>query len=308
MTKAQYLKNLTTPSGKIDVVLDTDTYNEIDDQFALCYMLRSTNKINIKGICAAPYFNERSTSPKDGMERSYNEIFKLLKLAKSEEYSNVVYKGSETYLENETTPVESEAADFMAELANKYSPEKPLYIVAIGAITNVASAILKNPNIKENCVVVWLGGHATHIDNPVFEFNMRQDVAAARVVFGSGVPLVQLPCGGVVDRLAVSKFELEHWIKGKSELCDYLFESTVEEAEKWSPYETWVRVIWDISPICWLLNDDEKFMRSKQTPVIMPEYDGSYSYDENRNLMSYVYWLRRDAIFDDLFSKLKEFK
>lgn len=307
MTKEQYLKNLTTPSGKIDVVLDTDTYNEIDDQFALCYMLKSTDKINIKGICAVPYLNKRSTSPKDGMEKSYNEIFKLLKLAKSEEYSNVVYKGSENYLENETTPVESEAADFMAELANNYSPENPLFIVAIGAVTNVASAMLKNPKIKENCVVVWLGGHATHIESPVSEFNMHQDVASARVVFGSGVPLVQLPCSGVVDRLAVSKFELEHWLKGKSELCDYLFESTVEEAEKWSPYETWVRVIWDISAICWLLNDDEKFMRSKQIPAIMPEYDGSYSYDENRNLMSYVCCLRRDAIFDDLFSKLKDF-
>ena len=54
------------------------------------------------------------------------------------------------------------------------------------------------------------------------------------------------------------------------------------------------------------LNDDEKFMRSKQIPAIMPEYDGSYSYDENRNLMSYVCCLRRDAIFDDLFSKLKD--
>ena len=31
MTKEQYLKNLAVPDGVIDVVLDTDAYNEIDD-------------------------------------------------------------------------------------------------------------------------------------------------------------------------------------------------------------------------------------------------------------------------------------
>ena len=41
MTIAERLKNLSVPEGKIDVVLDTDAYNEIDDQFAIAYMLRS---------------------------------------------------------------------------------------------------------------------------------------------------------------------------------------------------------------------------------------------------------------------------
>ena len=113
-----------------------------------------------------------------------------------EELCGRVYKGSEVYLKKEeTSPVQSEAADFMAELANSYTPERPLYIVAIGAITNVASAVLKNPAMKENTVVVWLGGHAYHWSN-TFAFNMLQDVAAARVVFGCGVPLVHLPCLG----------------------------------------------------------------------------------------------------------------
>ena len=48
MNREQYLKNLSVPEGKIDVVLDTDAYNEIDDQFAIGYMLRNTRKFNIK--------------------------------------------------------------------------------------------------------------------------------------------------------------------------------------------------------------------------------------------------------------------
>ena len=55
MTKEQYLKNLEVPKGRIDAVLDTDTYNEIDDQFAIGYMLRSEDKINLKAIYAAPF-------------------------------------------------------------------------------------------------------------------------------------------------------------------------------------------------------------------------------------------------------------
>ena len=45
MTAEQRIKNLSVPTGPIDVVLDTDTYNEIDDQFALAYLLRSTEKL-----------------------------------------------------------------------------------------------------------------------------------------------------------------------------------------------------------------------------------------------------------------------
>jgi len=193
MTSEQYFKNLTVPQGKIDVVLDTDAYNEIDDQFAISYMLRKTQKFNIKGICAAPFLNSKSVSAKDGMNKSYDEILKLLNLLGKQEFKCLTFKGSENYLSNETTPINSPAADFMASLADNYSPENPLYIVAIGAITNVASAILKNPKMKERCVVIWLGGHATHMPFAASEFNMRQDIAAARVIFDCGVPLVQLP-------------------------------------------------------------------------------------------------------------------
>ena len=78
MTYEQRMKNLSVPSGRIDVVLDTDAYNEIDDQFAIAYLLKNEDKLNTKAIYAAPFLNARSTSAGDGMEKSYQEIFKLL--------------------------------------------------------------------------------------------------------------------------------------------------------------------------------------------------------------------------------------
>ena len=98
MKQEQYLKNLSVPQGTVDVVLDTDAYNEIDDQFAMGYILKSSQKICVKGICAAPFLNNRSTSAAEGMNKSYDEIMHLLQLAKREELIPVVFKGSEKYL------------------------------------------------------------------------------------------------------------------------------------------------------------------------------------------------------------------
>ena len=152
------LRRLTKPKGKIDVVLDTDTYNELDDQFALSYMMKNSDKLNVKALYAAPFLNDKSVSPKDGMEKSYDEILKLLTLLKREDLKAVTFKGSETYLTDEDTPVLSPAAKDLATRAMDYTPEKPLYVVAIGAITNVASALLLKPEIRDRIVLVWLGG------------------------------------------------------------------------------------------------------------------------------------------------------
>lgn len=58
---------------------------------------------------------------------------------------------------------------------------------------------------------------------------MDQDIAAARVVFNCQVPLVQLPCMGVVSEFSTTESELVYWLKGKNKLCDYLVENTVTE-------------------------------------------------------------------------------
>jgi len=306
MTKEQFFKNLTTPTGQIDVVLDTDAFNEIDDQFAISYMLKNTDRLNIKGICAAPFFNHHSASPEDGMVRSYHEIIKLLRLAGRGDLEGLVYEGSRGYLADENTPVPSPAADFMAELSRGYTPDKPLYIVAIGAISNVASALLQRPEMAECCVVVWLGGHAAHIPNGAGEFNMMQDIAAARVVFGCGVPLVQLPCFGVVDKFATTAPELKYWLGGRNALCDYLIENTVNEAEAYAAGKPWSRVIWDVTAVAWLLNDGDRFMKDKLIHSPIPEFDLHYAFDDSRHFIKAVYQVDRDAIFEDMFKKLGE--
>ena len=303
MTHEQFMKNLEVPAGVVDCVLDTDTYNEIDDQFALSLMVKSP-KCNVKALFAAPFFNANSTTPEDGMERSYDEILNLLTLMGEEELKKCVYKGSRTYLKDEKTPVESPAAHRLAELALEYSPEKPLYVVAIGAITNVASALLLKPEIKEKIVLVWLGGHSEQWFD-TNEFNMMQDVAGARVVFGCGCPLVQLPCMGVASTFIISGPELEYWLKGQNPLCDYLARHTIEAAEQYAAGRVWSRVIWDVTAVAWLLNDHDRFMFSEIIPALIPQYDHHYSHDVRRHPMRRVTFINRDALMQELVETLR---
>lgn len=298
---ARLIRRLEKPKGRVDVVIDTDTYNEIDDQYALSYLIKSDEKLDLKAIYAAPFFNEKSTGPADGMEKSYREIMNVLTLLEREDLKEHVYRGSTEYLPSETEPVISDAAKDLAERAMNYTEEHPLYVVAIAAITNVASAILLNPDIKNRIVLIWLGGNATNWpDNK--EFNLYQDVAGARIVFGCGVPLVQLPCMGVVSAFTTSGPELEYHLRGKNKLCDYLVNVTTTEAAACNGGPVWTRPIWDVTAVAWLLDGDFEEDCLIHSPI--PEYDNRYAFDNNRHFIKYVYHIKRDKLFADLFAKL----
>lgn len=298
---------LRRPAGMADVILDTDTYNEIDDQFALAYLVRSPEKLRLRAVTAAPFYRDpsvgvcRSSDPGDGMERSYHEILKVLSLMDREDLHSRVYRGSTSYLPSETEPVRSPAAEAIIELSRENSRDNPLYVVAIGAITNVASALLLDPTLAERCVVVWLGGHGYHWGR-CDDFNMIQDVAAARVVFGCGVPLVQFPCLGVVSEFRFSKPELEYWFRGKNKLCDYLIDNTYEYAAKKFSQEGWSKPLWDVTPVSWLLEGD--FMEDRLVPSPIPQYDSTYAFDPNRHPIRYVYYVHKDPLIADLARKL----
>ncbi len=305
-----YYKNLGVPTGKIDVVLDTDAYNEIDDQFALAYLLKSTEKLNTVAIYAAPFFNQRSTSPKDGMEKRYEEIFNVLKILNREDLSSNVFKGSEDYIKDEQTPTISDAANDLVKRAMNYSPKNPLYVVAIGAITNIASALLLNPEIAKNIVIVWLGGHAyNHMDTA--EFNMVQDIAAARVVFKSSAPFVQLPCVGVVSHFHFSIVELEHYMRGKNKLCDFLLDRVIEHKKEYEGLMgksmlIFSKVIWDVVAVAWLLNDNDRFMIGHLTHAPLPEYDKVYSFSPHNRIIKTIYYVDHATLASDLIKKLTQ--
>lgn len=287
----------------IDVVIDTDAYNEIDDQFAIAYLLKNSDRLNTVALYAAPFFNSRSISAEDGMVKSFFELKKIVELSSRSDLVDKIFKGSTKYLPDENTPVISAAANDLASRALNYTPENPLYVVAIGAITNVASAVLINPEIADRIKLVWLGGHAIWYKD-TDEFNMIQDVAAARVVMSKINDFVQLPCNGVVSQFTVSKQELEYFLVGKNPLANYLAVNAIEEAESYAAGRDWTRVIWDVTAVAYLLNDGDRFMLSKNEPVYLPDYDGYYEKTPINKTMDCVYYIHRDSLMNDLFKSV----
>ena len=213
IAEIQRLKMLEKPIKGASMVFDTDTYNEIDDQFALVYALLSKESFKLEAVYAAPFSNSRADNPKLGMELSYEEILRVLDKM-DVKHEDFAYKGSSKYLTKDLKPEASQATDDMIKRALQHSPENPLYVVAVGAITNVANAILLNPQITKNIVVVWLGGNAHNWPN-TREFNLSQDKDGGNVILDSGVPFVQYPCMGVVSQFTTTVPEMEESLKGQ---------------------------------------------------------------------------------------------
>ncbi|MFT5164943.1 MAG: purine nucleosidase [Saprospiraceae bacterium] len=300
ISEVQRLKMLEKPPKGVSMVLDTDTYNEIDDQFALVYALLSKESFNLEAVYAAPFSNNRAENPSKGMELSYEEILRILDKMdiKSE---GLAFKGSSNYLSKDLKAESSAATKDLIQRAMQHTPEDPLYVMPIGAITNIANAILLKPEITKNIVVIWLGGHA-HDWPDTKEFNMFQDKAAANVVLDSGVPFVQYPCVGVVSSFYTTVPEMEEYLKGHNDISEYLLEIFKDYK---NDHFGWSKVLWDMTAITYLINSDWTPSYLVHAPRVS-EFD-TYSFDNNRHLIRMVYTINRDPILRDFFTKIQGF-
>ncbi|WP_017548683.1 nucleoside hydrolase [Salinicoccus carnicancri] len=83
---------------------------------------------------------------------------------------------------------EQHAVDFIIESVR--SSKGKMTLVPTGPLTNIALALIKAPDIKDNIEeIVLMGGGTFGNWTPAAEFNIYVDAEAAKVVFESGVPL-----------------------------------------------------------------------------------------------------------------------
>ena len=113
-------------------------------------------------------------SPAEGVDRSVQETYRVFEAA-GVDPDGLVFRGADAYMVDETTPVASEGVDRIVELAR--AAEDIVYIVAIGCITNIASALLVAPDIADKIVVVWTSGYPSTDDRSNKpSMNLVQDV------------------------------------------------------------------------------------------------------------------------------------
>lgn len=347
-------QQLSPPTGLRRVVIDTDTANEIDDQFALAWALQSPDLLDVQAVLAEPYSfahlrqdllsaaasleaadtGEADSGlvdsfaswaarlraanidasdipfpgPGEGVEQSYDEAVRVFEKV-GISASGKVFLGSSRYLPSIDDPVESPAVDRLIELAMAPADD-PLYVVAIGCVTNIASAILKEPEIIHRMVVLWTAGYPSWSPRSnLGSLNLDQDVAAAHVLFDSGVPLMYFPGFYVGAQLRLSLPEMETWVRGTGAIGDYLYHLYTNNplhAQRGILDHfgrTWV--IWDMITIAWLLEPSWVPTELVATPTLDADLYWVPAAGPER-LMLEAHGIDRDAIFRDFFRKLQD--
>ena len=342
LTQEERLAKLAPPGKEIlQVVIDSDTYNEVDDQFAISYALLSPERLNVQAVYAAPFsgafFAKRlglgdslpmTQDLSVGMQQSLDESRKLHRLLQIDPEGRT-FAGSTEYLKSKDEPVDSPAARDLVKRAME--SKETLYVLAIGEITNVASAILMEPEIIKKIVIVWLAGQP--VDWPTaLEFNLGQDILASQLILECGVPLVLIPCMSVASNLTTTGPELEHYIKGKSAVGTFLADTVIRqlnpettnmmlsmfavtynkglddyvgESPKSDSMLAPSRIIWDISTVAYAINHNWCPSTLIPTPTLNEDLTWTPG-DDSRPVMRVVNFIYRDAVFGDMFAKIQK--
>ncbi len=363
LSNKQILEKILPNAGIANVVIDTDAFNEVDDQFAIAWALKSPERLNVEAIYAAPFsrpgnqpwhVDKRPVSAESGMIQSYDEILHVMELIDMKN-ACPVFKGSRNFLievlkeaqiseiqnlqtnedvakilqdENIIAKLKSDAVEDL--IARGMAATEKLYVLALGAISNVAIALLLQPKLAEKIVVVWLGGQPTDFPSAL-GYNLQQDIAGVNVLLDSRVPLVQMPAFTVTSSLTISTADLKANLLGKSKIGTYLSEIVIEKMDKpqepttgdrlrysavakldeidkeyFSQFTTtaksWTRIIWDISVMAFVINPSWCFWSVVDAPNLSK--DLTWIKTENRHQFLECRYLHRDLVFGDLFQKL----
>lgn len=273
-------------------------------------------------------------SPQRGMETSFADLHVLLK-AFDRDPGGLLYEGSPTYLATSkagrktpgrwTPPqtkgpypfVESPAARDLVRLARTASADDPLYVVSMGAPTNVASALLMDPEIIESIVVVWDAGYPTDVrdlSNP--SFNLEQDVPAAQLLFSSGVPLVYVPGFYVAQLLSLSLPELDAWVRGRGPVGEVLYQRFVSNpllryyGHRSVAARAYDWILWDVACAAWVIDPALLTTELRPTPrlawthraSLTPQYLWTQAADSHHHREAIG--LSRSAVFGAMFDDL----
>lgn len=225
-----------------EIVIDTDTKNEIDDQFALVFALLSPT-LTVGAIYAGQFSHKPEPPSHIGMEQSYQEILRILEILDLPK-APPVYRGNRYPLA--THPHTIEGSDAVEDLiARARAVEDYLPIVSIGAPTNLGNALLLAPDIAAKILVVWLGGNEYHMPE-VAEYNLMGDLTASQILFHSKVAMIRFPAQGVTSKMAIDATGINELIKPHGTIGEFLADRYTEYVEAHNHHK---KEIWDLATV-----------------------------------------------------------
>lgn len=279
---------------RLRVIVDTDAACEADDPFAIAHALMS-KKLEVKAIFAEQFGTPEST------KASYDEIVTVLEAM---ELSVPVYMGEEGSLKHVAGKDISPAAKFLIEEALR-EDEKPLYVLCLGAITNIASAIKACPEIASKMTVIWIGGQ-----NPEnfavghWEFNSGNDIDAVNLVIDSGVEFWQIP-NNVYGSMSIGLAEIQDRIAPCGKIGKHLFENMINfnmsPNAGWTDGESWS--LGDSPAVGVALKPNCGQYVYREAPIFEP--DTSYRFETGRPMIRVYTSIDSRYILEDFISKLR---
>ena len=283
--------------NKIRIIICSDAKNEADDQYALVHAML-TNKFIIKGLVAG-HFRDHWTN-----HLSYAEMVKLAKLTNTYgEYPIVL--GADQKLMNIKEYEVSAGTRLIIEEALK-EDSLPLYVLNIGALTDLAVALLEEPKITSKMTAIWVGGGRYPKGSK--ECNLGNDLIAANYVFASELPLWQIP-SNVYKTTLVSLAQLKLRVAPMGKLGNYLYEQLITFMKTNAKEKSW------INPECWVMGDSGAIgvlleeQKSYYQEIIAPIFDEEHHYiynQKNRKIRVYQQ-LNNYFVIEDMLSKIELF-
>ncbi len=289
--------HFTVPREKqVRVITDTDFFNEADDPFAVAQALLSPMFDNVALVAA------HCGRGAEQMEQSYLGLHSMVEAMAPDEPVTILH-GAPHALPDKYTPVVSEGAECIVREAMK-NDDRPLYVLLLGPLTDLASALLMEPRIAKRVTAIWIGGGAYPVGGP--EFNLGNDVTAVNVVFGSQMAVWQVP-KNVYEMMPVSLAELDLKVRPQGALGRWLFDqmdaynqSDKAIASAFRTGETWV--LGD-NPAPGLLLYEHRF-EFDWVPAPYVTADQTYAaIGRNRPIRVYR-GIDSRLILDDLYAKL----
>jgi purine nucleosidase len=136
--------------AKTRIIIDADTANELDDLFAITRALIAPEFI-IEGLTSTHWRGQNSVEKSQHLNEKILEKMELSEIIPHPQ-------GAAHAMPDNQTPVDSPAARHIIARAHAGGMDNKLLVVALGTATNLASALLLDPTIKDKVVYAFIDG------------------------------------------------------------------------------------------------------------------------------------------------------
>ncbi|MBN1491401.1 MAG: nucleoside hydrolase [Phycisphaerae bacterium] len=277
---------------KLRVVIDTDARNEIDDVWAIALALQCPDRFEIEGFVAANYDNENPGAGPASIETSARMIETICD--KAGLAGRFPIKHGSPPMRYQFEPSESEGVNFIIDKAMASTPEDPLWVIGLGAATDIASAYLAEPRIAERIVVFW--HFRTEWPKRCWNFNVIGDVRATRIVFHSNLSFVLFDTGA---HLTCPMEQSARWVD-YSPLGQFLHEFRREQ--EW--YQSPKKGFYDLGDIAALVDPSLATWEVVDCPEV--DWDLSYRFKGTKGRILRCADMDRDGTFALFEARLRD--